>query len=153
MKAYFEDCSVGDRVITPGRTITETDIVQFAGMTGDWNPWHCDKEYAAEHTSAGERFAHGLLVLSIGTGLLSRVGWFEFWPEKFVAITSFNRVRFVRPVVIGDTIHLDAKIVKAIEVDDTQGTLESLMRIKNQYDELVLNFIVTVLVHRRGSDE
>jgi len=76
MPRYFEDWSVGDSITTPARTITEGDVVQFAQLTGDWNPIHTDVEFA-KTTPYGQRLAHGLLGLSFAIGLLDRTGAFS----------------------------------------------------------------------------
>ena len=76
MPMYFEDFEVGQRFTTPARTVTEADVVNFAGVSGDYNPIHTDAEFA-KSTPFGQRIAHGLLVLSMLTGLRQRTGHFE----------------------------------------------------------------------------
>ena len=72
-KVFFEDYQVGELLVSPGRTITETDIILFAGLTGDWHPIHTNVEYAKK-TMFGERIAHGMLGLSVGSALIFRLG-------------------------------------------------------------------------------
>jgi acyl dehydratase len=101
MPLYFEDFQVGQRFTTPARTVTEADIANFAGVSGDFNPIHTDAEFARS-TPFGERIAHGLLVLSMLTGLRQRSGHFE---GTIVAWLEIRNYRFLKPVFIGDTVH------------------------------------------------
>jgi len=97
---YFEDFNVGDRIVTRGRTITEADIVMFSALSGDWHPLHTDVEYAKQGPFK-ERIAHGFLVLSVASGLL---------PLSEIAIIAFygmDKVRFIAPVRLLDTIHVE----------------------------------------------
>ncbi len=104
---YFEEFEVGEEVVSFGRTITETDIVAFAGLTGDWNPLHTDARYAAG-TMFGQRIAHGLLGLSIASGLAVRLGFMEGTVEAFLGLNWDFRA----PIYIGDTIHLRARVTE-----------------------------------------
>jgi len=104
---YFEDFQVGNTVISPGRTVTEADIVAFAALTGDWNPVHTDAEYAKTHLF-GQRVAHGLLGLSIASGLAVRLGFME---ETVLAFRELSW-KFSLPILIGDTIHLEAAVAE-----------------------------------------
>ena len=90
---------LGAELTTRGRTITETDLVSFSSLTGDWHPQHADAEWAA-NGRFGERVAHGMLVLSYALGLM------PFDPERVVALRGLDSVTFKRPVRIGDTIRL-----------------------------------------------
>jgi len=158
-KNYFEDCRVGDRVTTPGRTITEADVVQFAAFSSDWNAIHTDRHYAEHYTLFGQRIAHGLLGLVVGLCLLSREGWFTFWPRSWIVLTGLDRVRFTEPVFLGDTIYLDIEIVEMTPAPGGKGIITSRARIKNQRDEVVISARVKLLAGRRpvgesaGTDE
>ena len=101
MGLHFEEFQPGDSVISATRTITETDVVNFASLSGDWNLIHTDAEYTRSHPF-GQRVAHGLLILSVASGLAVRVGFLE---ETTLAFRSIEW-RMQRPVVIGDTIHV-----------------------------------------------
>ena len=151
-KEYFEDCRIGERIVTPGRTITEADVVMFAAFSSDWNAVHTDKEFAAEHSPFGRRIAHGMLGLVAGICLLSRKGWFTFWPESLICITGLEKFRFVMPIFIGDTIHLQAEIIEKSEMPDNQGLITTRVRIKNQRDELVISGRVKLLAGRRPAE-
>lgn len=148
-KEFFEDCRVGDRALSPGRTLTETDIVLFAAFTGDWLPIHTDAEYAKK-TPFGERIAHGLLVLTVGSALLLRLGDTVLFPNATIALYEVEKVRFVAPVKIGDTIHTESEIVRTTEIDQTRGLIAIRGEIKNQHDELLATFTLRALVGRRA---
>ena len=106
---YFEDVEVGFRFETPSRTVTEADLVAFAGVSGDFNPLHTDRVFAAT-SIYGERIAHGALVLSLVTGLRQRVGLFDGTLMGLLEIRSW---RFVAPVLIGDTIRVASEVDRA----------------------------------------
>jgi acyl dehydratase len=108
---YFEDVEVGFRFETPSRTVTEADLVAFAGVSGDFNPLHTDSVFAAE-TIYGERIAHGALVISLATGLRQRSGIFDGTLMGLLEIRSW---RFLAPVVIGDTIHVVNEVTELRE--------------------------------------
>jgi acyl dehydratase len=108
---YFEDVEVGFRFETPSRTVTEADLVAFAGVSGDFNPLHTDAVFAAE-TIYGERIAHGALVISLATGLRQRSGIFDGTLMGLLEIRSW---RFLAPVVIGDTIHVVNEVTELRE--------------------------------------
>ena len=151
-KIFMENYRVGERFVSPARTITETDIVMFAGMTGDWNPMHTDAEFAKK-SFFGERIAHGMLVLSIGTALLFRMGPNVVLPRSFIAFYGMDSVRFVGAVKIGDTIHCEAEVVELKEKNQTLGIIVAKNSIKNQRNEDVVVFSTSALVGRRPKNE
>lgn len=102
---YFEEFEIGQEITTPSRTITETDIVNFAGVSGDFNALHTDAVFAAS-TPYEKRIAHGMLVLSVATGLAARQGFIEGTTLAFREVTW----KFGSPVFIGDTIYMVAKV-------------------------------------------
>ena len=106
---FFEDYEEGQMLVTAGRTITEADVVTFAGMSGDFNQIHTDAEYA-KAGSFGQRVAHGLLVVAITTGLIVQTGIME---DTVLAFREL-KWKFSLPVFIGDTIHarLEVKTTK-----------------------------------------
>ena len=143
---YFEEFEVGQTITSPGRTITEADVVLFAGLSGDFNTIHTDAQYAAE-TPFGARVAHGLLGLAIASGLAVRTGIMEGTVLAFREIESW---RFSRPVYIGDTLHV------VIEVEETKalprlegGSLRLAIDVRNQKDETVMKGRWNVLVQSR----
>ena len=107
---YFEEFSVGQTIVTPGRTIAESDIIAFAGLTGDFNLIHTDAVFA-QTTPFGQRVAHGLFGLSIASGLATRTGVLE---GTVMAWRDISEWKFVKPVLIGDTIHAE------LTVEDTK---------------------------------
>ncbi len=102
---YFEEFTEGTEVVTQGRTITEADIVNFAGVSGDYNTIHTDAEYA-KTTPFGERISHGLLGLSVATGLAMQLGFVD---GTVIAFTGLEW-KFKGAIKIGDTIHVVAKV-------------------------------------------
>ena len=142
---YFEDFEEGMELESVGRTITEADIVMFAALTGDWNPIHVDAEYAKK-TMFGQRIAHGLLTLSIMSGLLMRLGFLE---ETVVAFYGIDRLRFTNPVFIGDTIKAKAKVVE--KQDRGQfGVVKIEASVVKQTGDVVMNCILRVAVKKKG---
>lgn len=141
----FEDLEVGDEYQSPGRTVTEADIVIFAGLSGDYNVLHTD----AEHMKAsvfGERIAHGLLGLSIQQGLLGR-SMAERSGERFVGL----KWKFRGPIKIGDTLHVRARIAAKKEADEPGwGVVTMERQILNQRGEVVQEGETEHLVSRRS---
>src|SRR5215211_9092083 len=99
---YFEDIEPGAQLVTRGRTITESDLVQFAGLTGDYNPMHTDAEYM-KNSAFGQRIAHGMLTLSYAVGQAYQLGFMERTVLAFRGL----EMKFSLPVFIGDTIHVE----------------------------------------------
>ncbi len=144
---YFEEFAVGDEVISPGRTVTEADIVAFAALTGDYNPLHCDAEYA-KGTIFGERIAHGLLGLSIASGQVERLGFIAGTVEAFLGLEW----KFRGPIKIGDTIHTEAKVARKKEMRRLGGGIVVLdVAIVNQKGEAVQKGQWTVLIKSKPS--
>lgn len=143
---YFDEFAVGQRLTTAGRTITESDVVNFAGLSGDFNQIHTDIEYSRT-SPFGARVAHGLLVLSIATGLAVQTGILE---GTVIAFREINEWKFSRPVFFGDTVRAD------IEVTETKalprlggGQVLIRLELKNQKDEVVMKGVLTFLVAQR----
>ena len=126
----FDRLAVGDGFRSRGRTITETDLVSFATLTGDFHPVHTDAEWAAE-SIFGSRIAHGALLLSYCVGLV------PFDPAHVIALRGFDRVAFKRPVRIGDTIRVEGEVESKKELDGGSGLVVFAWKIVNQRDETV----------------
>lgn len=124
----FDALEVGGRFQTRGRTITETDLVSFAALTGDFHPLHTDVEWAAEGEFNG-RIAHGMLLLSYCVGLV------PLDPARVMALRGFERIAFKRPVRIGDTIHVEGTCESKAELDDAAGLVVFSWRVVNQRGE------------------
>ncbi|MBI3649784.1 MAG: MaoC family dehydratase N-terminal domain-containing protein [Acidobacteria bacterium] len=145
MSKYFEDFEVGEEAVTAGRTITETDIVNFAGLTGDWNEIHTNAELAANGRFK-QRIAHGALIFSIATGLSVRLGQTA---DTVIAFYGLDRLRFVKPTFIGDTIQVRQKVEGKSERDDHSGIVTMLNEVINQRGEVAVSYTAKVLLKRR----
>ena len=141
---YFEDYTVGEHRRTLGRTITETDFVVHAGHTGDFFPHHMDAEFA-KTTPFGQRVAHGTMIFSIGVGLTASL----INPVAFSY--GYDRLRFVRPVFIGDTIR--TRVTISAKEDDPKrpgsGRVVERCEVLNQRDEVVLAADHILIAERR----
>lgn len=145
---YFHEFSVDDEYVTPGRTVTEADIVQFAGLSGDYNQLHTDAEFA-KNTPYGQRIAHGLLGLSIASGLAARAGFIEGTAQAFMGLSW----KFKKPVLIGDTIHLVAKVSQVRAMSSLGGGIvEFAVRVLNQRGETVQQGEWTMLIKGEPTD-
>jgi acyl dehydratase len=140
---YFEEFSVGQKMQTVGRTLGEGDIFTFAGLTGDFNQIHTNAEFS-KGTAFGQRIAHGLLGLSIATGLIMRTGFLE---GTVMAFREINAWKFVKPFFIGDTIHAE------LSIDDMKalpriggGALTAGVLVKNQGGEICQRGSLNLLV-------
>ena len=146
---YLDDYVVGETFISPARTITESDIVNFAALTGDWHPLHTDVEYAAK-TPFRERIAHGMLILSVGMVLPFRLGpYSSFLPRSFIAFYGMESVRFTGPTKIGDTIHCEVEVMEISDKGSERGVLTTQNRIVNQRGELLITYFIKVLCGKR----
>jgi 3-hydroxybutyryl-CoA dehydratase len=134
----FAELAVGDRFSTPGRTVREADILEFADLTGDSHPQHVDPEWAAA-SRFGEQIAHGLLVLSFAVGLM------PLDPERVVALRRLGDAVFKQPVKVGDSLHVEGEIVRARELDPEHGLVETRIRIVNQDGRLVVRASVELV--------
>ncbi|MFC6488818.1 MaoC/PaaZ C-terminal domain-containing protein [Nitratireductor sp. GCM10026969] len=142
---YFEDYAIGSTRTTTGRTITETDFVVHAGHTGDFFPHHMDAEFM-KSSPFGQRIAHGTMVFAIGVGLTANV----INPVAFSY--GYDRLRFVKPVFIGDTIRTRTTIT-AKEDDPKRpnaGRVVERCEVLNQRDEVVLAADHIYVVERRA---
>jgi acyl dehydratase len=132
---YFEEFEIGQRYSSAGRTVTERDIVAFAGLSGDFNQIHTDAEFS-KNTPFGRRIAHGLLVVSIASGLIDRSGMIE---GTVIAFREISNWKFVKPVFIGDTVHVETNITATKAMKRLGGGAVDLeLSVKNQEDEIVM---------------
>ena len=142
---YFEEFQVGQEVITSGRTITETDIVNFAGLSGDFNFIHTNA-VAAQATPFGQRVAHGMLVASIATGLAVQQGFIDGTTLAFRELTW----KFTRPVLIGDTVSVMLKVTETKPMPRLGGGLVVFdTRVLNQQNEVVHKGEMRMLIKSR----
>jgi len=136
---YFDDFQVGEVIKTRGRTITEADIVNFCGFSGDWYPLHSDVEYARKSVF-GERIAHGMLVLSATSGL------FPLTEVAVVAFYGMDKVRFSAPTKIGDTLHLEIEVIDKQDKGDVGGVVTFKSNAKNQWGEDAAVSILKIMI-------
>lgn len=132
----FEVVEVGDGLETASRTITEADLMNFAGVSGDFNHLHTDSERMGE-SGFGERIAHGALVFSIATGLLWQA---RERPSHVVAFYGIDQLRFVAPVFVGETIRVSTEVIEKEPRDHpvASGVLRYEVTVSNQDDKTVL---------------
>jgi acyl dehydratase len=143
---YYDDVEIGQEWESPGRTITESDIVNFAGLSGDFNPIHMDHAFART-TPFRRPIAHGLLIISIGSGLGLTAP-----PMRTQAFLSLREWDFKGPVFIGDTIHLRTKVVdKEVRARGRRGVITWHKQIINQDGKVVQEGISTTIVEGRAS--
>jgi acyl dehydratase len=146
MERYYEDLQVGEEYESPARTITEADIVNFAALSGDWSPVHCDEEYCKK-TPYKTRIAHGLLGLAIAEGLKFRLP--EFTNARYVASLYWN-YKFTGPILIGDTIRVRVRIQSKRETKKPErGIVVEYVTMLNQRDEVVQEGEHGLMVWRR----
>jgi acyl dehydratase len=143
---YFEDYAVGQSRVSTGRTITEADIVLHAGQTGDFFPHHMDAEWCATQ-SFKQRIAHGTLIFSVGIGMTAR----EINPAAMSY--GYDRLRFTRPVMIGDTITVHSRISELRDHPKRpdHGIAVEAVEVRNQRGETVMVCEHLHLVQRRAS--
>ena len=144
---YFREFEIGQEMESPARTVTETDVMLFAGLSGDYNQLHTDVEFA-KGTPYGQRIAHGLLGLSVASGLAARAGFIEGTAQAFLGLTW----KFKNPIFIGDTIRLRAKVKKLRPMPSMGGGMVVFsVTVLNQRDEKVQQGEWNLLV--KGRDE
>ncbi|MGV9799621.1 MaoC/PaaZ C-terminal domain-containing protein [Mycobacterium sp. NPDC003449] len=131
----WHDLTEGDQFVSGGRTITEADVVGFAGLTGDSSPVHLDQEFAAK-TDFGQRIAHGLLGLSYAHGLIMGSGLFRDCALAFLGMSDWS---FKAPILLGDTIHVAYRItgLRSRRTRCDQGIATFEIEVRNQHDHIV----------------
>jgi len=139
---YFEDIDIGQKMVTRGRTITEADIVAFAGLTGDYNPMHTDADYM-KSSAFGQRIAHGMLTLSYAVGQAYQLGFME---RTVIAFRGLE-MKFSLPVFIGDTLHVELVVLEKKEARRLGGgTVTMEVKIINQEGKAVQSGTWTVIL-------
>jgi 3-hydroxybutyryl-CoA dehydratase len=143
---YFEEFQPAQKIVTAGRTVTESDVVNFAGLSGDYNQMHVDEAYS-QKTAFGKRVAHGLLVLSIVSGLAVQTGVME---GTVMAFREINEWKFVKPVFFGDTVHAVLEVREKKELRRIGGGSVTIdLDVINQNDEVVMKGVWVVLISAR----
>jgi len=140
---YFDDFQVGQKFVSKARTLTEADIVNFAGLSWDHNQLHTDAEYAGQ-TQYGSRITHGLLGVVVHAGLT-----YQLTEDSILALLELNW-KFHLPIFIGDTVHVEQTVQKLREsATGDRGVLTFAKEIKNQNDEVVQTGTTTILIAKR----
>ena len=146
MGRYFEEFQVGDRVATQSRKVTESDIMSFAGLTGDDNRIHTDAEFSRTGPF-GQQIAHGLLGLSIASGLLWQTGIMD---GTVIAFREINEWKFVKPVLINDVVQAEVHTVETKALPRIGGgSVIVNVELKNQDQEVCMRGKWTLLVMSR----
>ena len=140
----FDQFNVGDTFVCQGRTVTEADVVNFAGISGDFNPLHTDEEFG-KTTPFGSRIAHGVLVLAMATGQVNQLGIFE---GTTIALLQ-QTIKYAGAVKFGDTIHLECKIAEKKETSKPErGILTLENKVINQQGKVAVEVQEVVMIKR-----
>ena len=143
---YWEEWEIGAEFESSGRTVTEADIVMFAGLSGDYNPLHIDEEFCKK-TQFGTRIAHGPLVYAIAAGLLFQL---HLYDDTLIAFLGFDSLKFTNPVKAGDTIHARIKVLEKRETSrPDRGVMKRQLQVLNQRGEVVQDAIQAFLLKRK----
>jgi len=145
MPYSFEDFQIGSTFTSPGRTVTEADIVFFSYLSGEWSPLHTDIEYASKTQFKG-RIAQGMLILAIASGLIFRTGILD--PPYLKALYSIEEMRFRRPVMIGDTLRVRLEVSSKSD-RGSDGVVGFKMQVINQRDEIVVEGTINLLYAKK----
>jgi acyl dehydratase len=143
---YWEEWDIDAEFRSAARTVTEADLVIFAGLSGDYNPLHTDEEFCKK-TEFGTRIAHGPLVYSIAAGLLFQL---HLYDDTLIAFLGFDSLRFTRPVKPGDTIHARIKVLEKRETSrPDRGVMKRQLQVVNQRGEVVQEGVQAFLLKRK----
>ncbi len=143
---YWEEWEIGAEFESAARTVTETDIVMFAALSGDYNPLHTNEEYCKK-TQFGTRIAHGPLVYAIAAGLLFQL---HLYDDTIIAFLGFDSLKFTNPVKAGDTIHARIKVLEKRETSrPDRGVMKRQLQVLNQRGEVVQDAIQAFLLKRK----
>ncbi|MBK9313178.1 MAG: MaoC family dehydratase N-terminal domain-containing protein [Acidobacteria bacterium] len=144
MSKFFEDYTLDETAVTRTRTITEADIVAFAGLSGDFHELHMSEEFA-KRGPFGRRIAHGALVFSISTGLTIQMGD----SDNIIAFYGVDKLRFTHPTFIGDTIRVTKRVIELAPKDGQRGVVAFETTVSNQNDQPVIVYQDRVMVRRK----
>ena len=144
MPRFFEEFTVGEKLTTPARTVTETDIVNYCCLSGDFNPIHTDDEFAKK-TQFQSRIAPGPLIVAMSSGLRGRLGI-----NDGAILLGIDKLRFSSPVKVGDTIHLELTATSKKETSKVErGILTLNTVVLNQRQDVVSTYETTLMVKRK----
>ena len=145
-RKYYEDYQIGDTFETASLTITESHLVQWAGLTQDFYPLHMDAEYAAT-TVMKERVAHGPFLFALSVGQMCLKEWINY--DAIIAWLGSD-IKMLKPVRIGDTVHVLAEVTEMRETSKPhQGIQMWLYKVINQRDEVVMENTMKFMMHRK----
>ncbi len=145
---YWEEWEINAEFESSARTVTEADIVMFAGLSGDYNPPHLAEEFCKK-TQFGTRIAHGPLVYAIAAGLLFQL---HLYDDTLIAFLGFDSLKFTKPVKAGDTIHARIKVLEKRETSNAErGVMKRQLQVLNQRGEVVQDAIQAFLLKRKPS--
>ena len=147
MGKYYNDWTIGEEYVTPGRTLTETDVVMFASMTGDYHELHTNEQIALK-SSFGRRIAHGLLGLTVSQGLFFRGGDLD---ESVIALLEIDSWKFQAPIFFGDTIYVKIKVTekRITRANPDRGIVKFNLAIINQDGKTLQSGYETYLISLR----
>jgi acyl dehydratase len=145
---YFEDLEEGQVFESTGRTVTETDMTFFSMLSGDWNPIHCDQDFASK-TRFGERLVHGAYGIAIATGMMHTLGIFE---KSAVAMMSISDWKFIKPITVGMTLRLRLTILDFEEgTSERVGRVNRRLQLVNERGEVVQDGVSDMLILKKAS--
>ena len=144
---FFDDWIVGEEFVTPSRTMTETDIVWFAAMSGDYNELHTSEAFG-QKTQFGRRIGHGLLGLAVSHGLLFRLGLLDGTAIAFLGVEEW---KFEGPFFIGDTIRVKGKVAdkKASQSKSDRGVIKLFLQVIQEDGKVIQSGLQTIMVRRK----
>ncbi len=143
---YYEEFEIGEEFESPGRTVTEADLVMYAGLSGDYNQLHTDEEYSKKYNIYKTRIVHGLYGLSIAEGLKSRVGIFE---GTSLASLEWSW-KFKKAILVGDTLRVKWRIQNKRETSKPdRGIVWEEVFLMNQNDEVVAEGVHAVMMQKK----
>lgn len=143
---FFEEFEIGAKYRSQGRTISESDVNTFAGLSGDFNPLHTDAEFA-QTTIFGERIAHGMLTVAISTGMSN---WTGIFAGTTIALLEQN-IKYTGAVKFGDTVHLEMEVTEKKETSKPdRGVVKISARMLNQKDDVVVDMLWTLMMKRQS---
>jgi 3-hydroxybutyryl-CoA dehydratase len=145
MSHYYEDFAPGATFESRGRTVTEADIVNFAGLSGDFVELHTNAEFA-RNSPFGRRIAHGALIFSISTGLMTQMNLIN---DTVLAFYGMDRLRFTGPVFIGDTVRVVKRVTELKEKDAERGVVTFETQVLNQDNHPVVVYTDKLLLMRK----
>ena len=146
---YFEDYEIGEKQITSARTMTEADIRLFIGCSDNTHPNHVDAEFCKNNPTTGRCVVQGVLTLGVADGFMAR----EIAPTKVPTVHyGHDKVRYIRPVFPGDTIHCETEVIEKSDKNDDFGVVTWNTWVKNQNDEVVLFHVDKLYVGKRPKE-